>query len=387
MRSILSAALITVCMAGAAVAHEPAKEQTPEAVAAYNQAYAEHLGVSVQQAVAYQRQVARALELDSIFRRDRQDYVGLRIAEGPNFRASFDFTSDASALLIQAGGEAGFVTRQVAFSLSDIQGTLETAAAALRLIRTPHTLYYDDRSQRLKVHAPSPGPIRTALAAVRSAIPIDIIEDDFIVQATADLEGGRAVNANGETCTAGFSVVRSSDGRKGITTAGHCPNTNVRFEGTVVPFIAELYNSGRDVQWHSSTTDAFTPHVWVGTGYLTIQQVSALASGVPICMQGSVNSNRCGRTDILNATGTDNNGVTFSNAVSFKRDDNSFMVSKGDSGASMVTAPNSVGTAHGVQFAGSQETFSGSGDFRIGLYVKAADLSMMGVAIQTRPPH
>lgn len=388
MRSRLTiTTLLILSLSGAAAAQEAPKDQTPEAVAALNQAYAEHLGVSVEQAIAYQARVAQALELDGRFRRERPDYVGLRIAEGPQFRATFDFTGDASAALAAATSDPDFVARQVAFSPATIQQALDTLAATLRPISGGHTIYFDDRTQRLKVHARAAAPVRTLLTAVRLAIPIDVVEDDFIVQVTADLEGGRAVNANGETCTAGFSVVRSSDNRKGITTAGHCPNTNVRFEGTAVPFMAELYNSGRDVQWHSSTTDSFTPHVWVGTGYLTIQQVTSLASGVPVCMQGAVNSNRCGRTDIMNATGTDNNGVSFSNAVSFKRDDGSFMVSKGDSGASMVTAPNSIGTAHGVQFAGASETFSGSGDFRVGLYVKASDLSLMGVAIQTRPPY
>lgn len=102
-------------------------------------------------------------------------------------------------------------------------------------------------------------------------------------------------------------------------------------------------------------------------------------------MQGNVNMNRCGRTVQTNVGGTDNLGKAFSNAVSFKRDDNSRMVSKGDSGAPMVTADGGVGVAYGTEFAGF-DSIDGT-QFRGGLYVKVSDFGLLGVSVQTRPPY
>lgn len=269
------------------------------------------------------------------------------------------------------------------FSIPAISQGLDSVTAALRPFTQGYTLYFDDRSETLKLHVLPRSPVRPLLAALSLTIPIEVVEDGMVPQVTADLEGGRPVTSSTESFTSGLSVVHT-DGRLGITTAGHAPNSGLSFEGASVPLASEIYGT-RDLQWHSGGSHTYTPHVWVGSGYLTIQQTGTLAAGVPVCMQGNVNSNRCGRTDQTNVGGTDNLGKSFSNAVSFRRDDNSRMVSKGDSGAPMVTAHGGIGRAYGTEFAGF-DSINGT-DFRGGLYVKVADFSLMGVSVQTRPPY
>lgn len=383
MRIALLAASAVLVFSQGVAAQTPSveKQQVQAVIDAYNVAYADLLGVSVPEAVAYQGKVAEALALNASLR-SRADYLGFRIAPGAVFSATFQFTGDGRAALAGLTADPAFATRQVQFAPSAVQQALDAVTAALRSLTQGHTLYFDDRTETLKLHVFPGSPARTLLSTLRLTIPIEIVEDGMVAQVTADLEGGRPVTSSTENLTSGLSVSHT-DGRRGITTAGHAPNSGVAFEGTIIPYAGELYGT-RDLQWHSGSGHTYTPHVWVGTGYLTIQQTGALGSGVPVCMEGNVNMNRCGRTDQTNVGGTDNLGKSFSNAVSFKRDDNSRMVSKGDSGAPMVTADGGVGIAYGTQFAGFDAI--NSSEFRGGLYVKAGDFSLMGVSVQTRPP-
>lgn len=362
------------------------KQQTEAVVDAYNRAYAEHLGVSVPEAIAYQAKVQQALSLDAQLR-GRQDYVGFRVTPGSVFKAEFDFNSaEGAAALRSLVADQAFSARQVRFTTAQIRQSLQTVAATLGAVTEGHTVVYDEAAQTIRVHLRPGSPLRAVLGRLSLALPVDVVEDGLIVQVTADLEGGRAVQ-DGSTSgfTSGLSVVHS-DGRKGITTAGHAPNRSLTFEGASVGFAGEAYGTlERDVQWHSGGTHTYTPHVWVGTGYLTIQQTSALASGVPVCMAGNVNMNRCGRVVSTNVSGTDNLGKRYANAVSVRRDDNTRMASKGDSGAPMITADGGVGRAHGVQFGGFDPI--NSDELRGAVYVKVADFNLMGVTAQTRPPY
>lgn len=384
MRIALFAATATLLFAQGASAQAPVddKQQVQAVTEAYNSAYADLLGVSIPEAVAYQAKVAEALALDARLS-GRSDYVGFRIAPGSTFRATFQFTGDASAALQNLTMNPAFEARQLRVNPAAVRQALDAVTMALRPMAVGHTLYFDDRTESLKLHVRPGAPVRTVLTALKLAVPLEIVEDGLIAQVTADLEGGRPVTSSTESWTSGFSVVHT-DGRRGITTAGHAPNTSLSFKGASVPYAGELYGT-RDLQWHSSTSHTYTPHVWVGTGYLAVQQATALGAGVPVCMQGNVNMNRCGRTDLTNVSGTDNNGFSFSNAVSFRRDDNSRMVSKGDSGAPMVTADGGIGKAHGVEFAGIDAI--NSTEFRGGLYVKVSDFALMNVTVQTRPPY
>lgn len=383
-RPALVAAFSLLATASTAQTAAEDKQQTQATVEAYNQAYAEHLGVSIPEAVTYQVKIAEALRLDARLH-SRSDYVGFRIAPGSTFRATYDFTGDAKAALASVTSDPAFQPRQVTNTPASIQQALQAVTAALKPFTQGHLLYFDDRTQKLMLHVPPGSPVRTLLATLKLAIPLEISEDGMVPQPTADLEGGRPVTSSTEGWTSGLSVVHS-DGRRGITTAGHAPNTSLAFEGASVPFAGEIYGT-RDLQWHSGSGHTYTPHVWIGpsSGYLTIQELTALPSGVPVCMQGNVNQNRCGRVDLTNATGTDANGRSFSNGVTFKRDDGTRMVSKGDSGAPLVTADGGVGRAHGVEFAGFDAI--SSVDFRGGIYVKVQDFSIMGVTAQTRPPY
>jgi hypothetical protein len=275
----------------------------------------------------------------------------------------------------------------VALAAPGIQQAFDRVDEVLERWKQPHTLYYDDTDQRIKVHVRPGTDVRGVLAGVSVALPVDVIEDGMIVQTTGSIEGGQPSNTSTNNLTTGFAVIHE-DKREGITTAGHAGNGSLTVKGYPIGFGGELYGAGmRDIQWHTATGHSYPPLVYIATngGLLTIQAVNSLGEGVPVCMQGRINQNRCGRTVRLINNGYDNLNNRYENAVSVVRDDRSRMVSEGDSGAPMVTADYGIGRAHGVNFGGTNPITST--DFKTAYYVKSSDFYLLKLTIKTRPPY
>ncbi len=91
-----------------------------------------------------------------------------------------------------------------------------------------------------------PFQVDTSLQAAGLHLPSNtqVIKVNEIAKEVEELYGGLALS----TCTSGFSVIDSS-GIKGITTAGHCSNTQY-YGGVQLPFVAGTIGSDYDIQWH-----------------------------------------------------------------------------------------------------------------------------------------
>ncbi len=78
--------------------------------------------------------------------------------------------------------------------------------------------------------------------------------------------GGDTIYGGGTltTCTAGFSVI-SSGGTYGITTAGHCGNTQA-YEGRALTYRAEHAGALGDMQWHTSSLETEADDFYYDTG-------------------------------------------------------------------------------------------------------------------------
>lgn len=66
--------------------------------------------------------------------------------------------------------------------------------------------------------------------------------------------GGLKMNQSDGTnpCTSGFSVVRTTDAAKGVTTAAHCQNNGYSLHQVGLDYVTEAYGGDSDAQWHKT---------------------------------------------------------------------------------------------------------------------------------------
>ena len=96
-------------------------------------------------------------------------------------------------------------------------------------------------------------------------------------------------------CNGSEDAVEDSDGTKGVTTAGHC-NNNQTYDGTSLDFESEMFNSDRDVQWH--TAPGFTvKNKILASSIRDIEGTRSTAQqtqGTYVCKRGMTTGYGCG---------------------------------------------------------------------------------------------
>lgn len=98
-------------------------------------------------------------------------------------------------------------------------------------------------------------------------------------------------------CTGGFTVRSTDSTVLGVSTAGHCGNTQL-FQGMALPLVAEYFYDAGDIQWHSACgyTDV-TNEFNSGLGYraCTGQRLrSQQTIGTYVCKNGNATGRTCG---------------------------------------------------------------------------------------------
>ncbi|SNT39199.1 hypothetical protein SAMN05421812_105247 [Asanoa hainanensis] len=176
-------------------------------------------------------------------------------------------------------------------------------------------------------------------------------------------KGGAKINDGASACTSGFAV-RQSDGTRAAVTAGHCfddyaqVNSGSQYYGFAVPrrnyptYDMRLVTANN--QWYTNVihVDPCCPSartVW----YSGNPAVNSL-----VCTSGSFSLAKCG-IRVLNWTGEycDSYGCTWG-LITGRRDDGSFIVQNGDSGAPVYSRPpgNNIASIHGMVVVGNGST-------------------------------
>ncbi|MCS7017190.1 MAG: S1 family peptidase [Gemmatales bacterium] len=144
----------------------------------------------------------------------------------------------------------------------------------------------------------------------------------------SDIFGGLTLT----TCTSGFSV-RNSSGTKGITTAGHCNNSQ-SYNGVNLPFQSGTPDSGGiyDIQWHTAPGFTVRNLIFDGTYNRYIFSVKFRANqsvGERVCKYGKTTGYACGtiattsqdgvnvRVDNMTLQGGDSSGPWFWNNTAY----------------------------------------------------------------------
>jgi len=236
-----------------------------------------------------------------------------------------------SAALIAAIEEADLGAVEVSFGAPASASDLEMASEAWSAVagNAPAVLVstasrYDPSSGKLVFeYSPAEGASSEQVAAVldeaftRSArtqadgflpAPVELLQvkANLLVEQTV-VQGGRDLFRNGgRWCTAGFTAARTSNGNRGVTTAGHCGGSLAynNLSGVITADPSQSAYPTYDTQFHRTLT---------GNGHTTNNQFRATATedrvpslvqnapvGTAVCHWGGTSGYSCGTVALTN---------------------------------------------------------------------------------------
>jgi hypothetical protein len=256
-------------------------------------AYAERFGVSAQEG-------ARRLQLqdavDALNARLTEEqaatFAGLSIEHTPEFRVVARFTRNGEETIrpYLTPALAQVVEVQPArFTLQQLERRLEAGYQRVRGAGIPAAGAVDVRANRAEVHV-----LRGRSAAARGVLGeggVSLVEVDQLPVEEIAMYGGLPIS----TCTTGFTV-RNSAGTRGVSTAGHCGNSQT-LSGYALTFRGEAYSGSYDVQWHNASGHTYPNTIKVGSGTRSITGTRSRTSqtvGSQVCKQGKTTGYTCG---------------------------------------------------------------------------------------------
>lgn len=274
-------------------------------------AYAEEFGTGLEEALRRLELQDRVGLLDELLEVEAEKtFGGLWMEHQPEFRVVALFTrpGEGRVLLSEAalGDLASLVeVRPAAVTLAQLRARLEETRQRVQSAGAAADLWINVRRNRVEVLTPDPRALHSALTAKGAALPpaTAVVEVESLLQPSADLRGGRPIAdfSTFTACTAGFAV-RSSTGRLGLSTAGHCDD-NQTYEDTFTPlfFRGGRFRGSHDVQWHSvGCNDTIRNEIDTGVGIREINgsvSRSAQAVGTFLCKFGRSSGHTCGAID------------------------------------------------------------------------------------------
>ncbi|GAA0948526.1 hypothetical protein GCM10009554_46220 [Kribbella koreensis] len=176
--------------------------------------------------------------------------------------------------------------------------------------------------------------------------------------------GGAMIKSALKLCTAGFSVVKRSNGQRGSVTAGHCGgvgtvwNSGTNYYGTT-----SVRTNYPDYDQSLLTGSSYGPKIWTDGPGDSVDTRTVKAAGDPalgsfICQSGYKSLSMCRLTvKSLSAKYCDTDGCT--TYVIRATRDNAVAIRGGDSGGPIyTTSPGGGATIRGLSFAGGGCTAS-----------------------------
>jgi len=172
---------------------------------------------------------------------------------------------------------------------------------------------------------------------------VRIIQANVQLRNVADLYGGFRLDTALGFCTSGFSVKKSSTGKRGIATAGHCTDP-IRYSGKQLNFGGEVHTGAYDVAWYKATGFTILNRISTGGSIRSITSTrirSQQSVGAYVCKYGISSGYACGQV-------VDNvwDGVNVRT---------NYLVDGGDSGGPNFVGNDAWGTTISELFINNQE--------------------------------
>jgi hypothetical protein len=255
--------------------------------------YADKFGVSLHEA-GRQLQLQEAVDALNARLTEEQaaTFAGLSIEHSPQFHVVARFTRKGEETILPylSPALAEVVRVEPArFTLQQLERRLEASYHRVRGAGIPSAGQVDVRANRAEVHV-----LRGRAAAAKSVLgegDASVVEVDQLPQEEIAMYGGLAIS----TCTTGFTVYNSA-GTRGVSTAGHCGNSQ-SLSGYALTFRGEAYSGSYDIQWHNASGHTWPNTIKVGTGTRSITATRSRTSqtvGSQVCKQGKTTGYTCG---------------------------------------------------------------------------------------------
>jgi len=322
------------------------------------QGYASNTGVSIDEALHRFQLQDIAGELDAeLSTKEVKTFAGLWVEHTPEFRVVVQFTRDGEETikpyLKQHTELANIVeVRTANVSLADLrraQANVSYSARALDIPANSDINVYNN-SVELYVVKADRSRFDNALQRREIRLPdnVRVITVEALAEDTADIYGGLSLS----TCTSGFSVKKGwwPFITKGITTAGHCSNTQ-SYNGNNLPFQSQNWAGSYDIQWHTASGYTVTNKIRTSSGgpprdITATKSRSSQAISNYVCKYGMTTNYTCGyiRSKDYNPGGV-NNQPTFIRVKNTAGWD--VLADSGDSGSPWFNGNTAYGTMKG----------------------------------------
>lgn len=292
------------------------------------------------------------------------DFAGMRISASKNFSATIFLKSGDPSVVSRFTSDATYKVKKAKRSLNELNAILEEVRSVLNENSLNYGAFIDLDLQDIQVSLPDPKLAKQLLKGLEGKQSIRIVQEDITLIPT--VMAGEAASVGSYSCTTGFSVLHS-DLRRGVLTAGHCPNSSMAVGSTSsITYAGGLLNNTdqRDMQWHTKATAGIFPGQIKVTGGTTLNVSGGVNSvvGAVICMNGNASGNKCGKIISLGFSGKSaeltapSTLITVADAVIIEATTaGTQMCAEGDSGGPIYSTTFDVnGEAHalGIEFAG-----------------------------------
>jgi hypothetical protein len=255
--------------------------------------YSETFRVSLQEA-GRQLQLQEAIDALNARLTEEQaaTFAGLSIEHTPEFHVVARFTRKGEETIrpyLSPALAAVVRVEPARFTLYQLERRLEASYHRVRAAGIPSAGGVDVRANRAEVHV-----LRGNSASARAVLgegDASVVEVDDLPKEEIAMYGGLPIS----TCTTGFTV-RNSAGTRGVSTAGHCGNSQT-LSGYALTFRGEAYSGSYDVQWHNASGHTYPNTIKVGSGTRSITGTRSRTSqtvGSQVCKQGKTTGYTCG---------------------------------------------------------------------------------------------
>lgn len=239
---------------------------------------------------------------------ESETFAGLWIQHQPEFRVIVQFTKEGEELIqpyIENTSLSDSVEiRLINTSLDNLEVDRVRTAQIVQSLGLDMFTGIDVKENRVNLYVLDPEQLAASLQEANYDLPanVKVIKVQQLLTPMTDIFGGLALT----TCTSGFSV-KNSSGTKGITTAGHCDNTQ-QYNGVNLPFQAGTVpgSDPYDIQWHTAPGFTVRNLIFDGTYNRYIYSVewkNNQTVGEWVCKYGKNTGYACGPIEEIGING------------------------------------------------------------------------------------
>lgn len=280
----------------------------------------------------------------TLIAREPGNFAGLYIEHGPRFRVVVKFVRDAEATLRRYTRDKLYEAETAASTFAELRDAQTETGKELTAANIPFQSNIDLKTSKVIVG------VKSDLSSLRHLnVANDIVQFHYqagFIKPTVYAAAGDYLKGPSR-CTAGFSVVSSTD-RRGLLTAAHCGEGLTTT--TLIPFTRQASkNAGSyDIQWIWSPRIQPQPTFYTGSANLYVKGTypsTLLVVGAQVCKYGVVTLNTCGL--VVDLYSQSNYMGEIGTYVQVRHPNKYRMTYEGDSGGPVYVGNYAAGIVHG----------------------------------------